>query len=140
MTSYNWGLTMPTIVICGTVCNEPNTRAMTERELRVTAYQMNLLESLGAPTKAPRLVSALRFMSDFIHVPLEDGRPAFGDGSPTGAEVNYREKDESRVRWLVKRVTELRAEYTIERFDREWSRKIALLALNSSGSPPLPGS
>lgn len=127
MQIYGWGLTVPSVIICGTTCVEPVTRAMTERELRVTAYQLNVLESLGAPTQAHYLVDALKYMSDFCHVPLEDGRSAYGDDRPRDGEMDYREREASRIRWLAKRAEELRAEYTLERFDREWTRKLALL-------------
>lgn len=137
MQLYMWGLHVPTVVICGTTCYEPTTRAMTERELRVMAFQMNLLESLGVPTRAHYLVEALRFMADFLHVPLEDGRSAYGDDGPKDGEMSYREREDSRVRWMAKHVEELRAVHTLERFDQEWTRKIALLEVNSLESPAI---
>jgi hypothetical protein len=135
MTVHGWGLHVPQVVILGQVCNEPVTKKMTERELRVIAYQLNVLESIGAPSRAKNLVSSLQYMSDFIYVPLEDGRSAYGEDSPDREEMSSREKDASRIRWMANKVTELRAQYTLERFDREFFRKAQLLSVNF-GAPP----
>jgi len=124
---FGWGLKRPEIEILGRICVEPNTRQMTERELRVMAYQANLTEALGAPARIPNMVRALQFMPDFCMVPLEDGRLAYGDGAPSRDEVPYSEVDPSRIRWMANRVQELRKEFTFERFRSEWTRKIALL-------------
>jgi hypothetical protein len=125
--SHNWGLKVPTLVVLGQTCTQNTTRQMTERELRVMAYQANLMEAIGAPARIPEMVRALQFMPDFFLVPLEDGRPAYGEGAPSRDEVPYRDVDLSRTRWMVNRVQELRKEYTFERFQSEWTRKIALL-------------
>lgn len=125
---FGWGLRSPEIEILGRICVEPMTRQMTERELRVMAYQANLTEALGAPARVSRMVSALVYMPDFTWVPLEDGRPAYGEGAPSWDEVPYREVDPSRIRWMASRVQELRKIYTFERFCSEWFRKITLLS------------
>ncbi len=124
---FGWGLRRPETVVLGRICVEPVTRQMTERELRVMAYQANLTEALGAPARILNMVRVLQNMPDFISVPLEDGRPAYGEGAPSRDEVPYRDLDLSRIRWMAKRVQELRKEYTFERFRSEWFRKIALL-------------
>lgn len=123
-----WGLDVPKVVVCGTVCLEPTTMSLTARELRVMAYQANLHEYLGLPVSVPNLVSSLQYLPDFLYVPLEDGRSAYGDDAPTSEEMGYNERNDSRIRWMANRVQELRAEYTLERFRSEWFRKIKLLA------------
>lgn len=125
MQIYGWGLRRPEIWVFDRMCCEPTTMKMIERELRVIAYQFNLLESLGSPTQARGFVSSLRFMPDFLYVPLEDGRAAYGDDAD---EMDSRAKDESRIRWMARRVEELRSTHTLERFDSEWTRKINLLS------------
>lgn len=126
---YGWGLKVPEVWVYDRMCCEPRTMQMTERELRVIAFQVTLLESLGAPKRIKSFTKSLVYMSDFIHVPLEDGRSAYGDGAPTFEEMGPREKDESRIRWLTRRVGEMLPEYTLERFDREWTRKINILSV-----------
>lgn len=122
---HGWGLKVPSFTILGQVCVEPVTRKMTERELRVMAYQANLTEALGAPARVSNMVRALQFMPDFMQIPLEDGEPAYtGNGT---SRVPYAEVDPSRIRWMTNRVQELRKDFTFERFRSEWSRKIALL-------------
>ncbi len=126
--TFGWGLHVPTVVVCGQTCTEPTTHKMVDRELRVMAYQVNLMQALGAPPmRVRRLVQALQYMPDFILVPLEDGRPAYGEGAPSRKEIPYEKVDPSRISWMVNRVQELRAEFTFERFRAEWFRKIALL-------------
>lgn len=125
---YGWGLKAPEKWILGHRCCEPITMQMTERELRVIAYQVNLLESLGSPSRPRTFVRSLIYMADFIYVPLEDGRSAYGDDAPTFEEMGPREKDESRIRWMTRRVEAMRSEYTLERFDSEWTRKLNLLS------------
>lgn len=121
-----WGFKVPLIVVCGQTCVEPITLKMIERELRVMAYQVNLMEYLGAPMRVLNLVRALQYMPDFILVPLEDGRPAYSEDGTR--EVPYSEVDPSRIRWMANRVQELRKDFTFERFRSEWFRKIALLS------------
>jgi len=126
--SPHWGLKTPQVWICDRWCCEPHTRQMTERELRVISYQLNVLEALGAPSRAIHFVSALEYLADFIHVPLEDGRPAYGEGAPEADKLDYKDRITSRIRWMAKRAEALRSEFTLERFDREWARKIDLLS------------
>ena len=126
MKFYGWGLRVPEVWVYDRMCCEPTTMKMVERELRVIAFQLNLLESLGAPMQARSFVSSLRYMPDFTYVPLEDGRSAYGDDAPD--EMDSRAKDESRIRWMIRRAEELRSEHTMERFNSEWTRKINLLS------------
>lgn len=120
-----WGLHFPEVVVYGQLCCEPVTLKMTERELRVLAYQANLLEYLGAPETEKELVRSLTFMPDFCLVPLEDGGPAWVDGK---FRIPYKKMDPSRLRWLAAQVRKLRSEYTLERFRAEWDRKLKVLA------------
>lgn len=125
---YGWGLKVPEIWVYDRMCCEPRTMKMVERELRVIAFQTNLLESLGSPKQVQSFTRSLVYMPDFIHVPLDDGRSAYGEDAPSFEEMGPRKKDESRIRWLTRRVIEMLPEYTLERFDSEWARKINLLS------------
>lgn len=126
MCAFGWGLKRPQVVICGQVCNDPKTMQMTERELRVIAYQANVLEFIGKPLNILYNVGALVYVPDFFFVPLEDGR------NPWEAEdVAYKDKEPSKIRWCRNRVQTLRAEFTLERFFSEWDRKVTILASRS---------
>jgi len=122
MLKRGWGLVYPQVEVAGQLCDEPKTMKMTERELRVLAYQANLLEASGARVDTFRLVKPMVFVPDFFFVPLEDGRDAY-----LAEDVPYEKRETSRLRWLRKRVDVLRAEYTFERFRHEWNRRVLIL-------------
>lgn len=124
MLKRGWGLIYPQVEIAGRFYDQPTTMKMIERELRVLAYQANLLEGDGGGrVDTLKLVKALVFVPDFFFVPLEDGR------EPHLAEdVPYADREPSKLRWLRNRVEVLRAEHTLERFRHEWNRKVNLLA------------
>jgi hypothetical protein len=122
MRLHGWGLHYPTVVVAGQVCQEPTTMKMVARELRVIAYQANILAYIGATVSVRHLVSSMKFMPDFFYVPLEDGRNKW-----EAKDIAYRDKDASQLRWCKNRVETLRAEFTTDRFLSEWNRKIALL-------------
>jgi hypothetical protein len=130
-----WGLRVPTVEIWGTVCTEPRTHQMTDRELRVQAYQANLLEALGVRPDVPDMVRCLQYMPDFHMIPLEDGRMAYAEGSP---KLPLSKVDRSRFRWMANTVKELRKHFTFERFRSEWARKIALLEQKPKFTPSAP--
>jgi hypothetical protein len=96
----------------------------TARELRVMAYQANVMEHLGMRDKVP--VDALVSMPDFLYVPMEDGRSAYGSDSDDS--LSCTEKDASRVRWMIKQVELQRNIFTYARFEAEWQRKMQLLS------------
>lgn len=81
-------LHFPERFIYDRMCIEPLTLRMTERELRVMAFQANVLEHLRVPSTASELVESLRFMPDFTYVPLEDGTTAWGDTRSNGSLEN----------------------------------------------------
>ncbi len=122
-----WGLRVPHVWIYDRYCVEPTTMSMIERELRTIAYQTNVLHAVEVDPCAHDFVSALRWMEDFIFVPLEDGRSAYGADAPK--DTDYSEKIHSRIRWMEKRVEELRLIYTLTRFEAEYARKIQMLQM-----------
>lgn len=129
MKMYGWGLSLPEMYIMGQRCIEPVTMQATARELRVMAYQTNLLKYLGKKVSVRNLVTSLKWMADFCYIPLEDGLPAYvddGDGNYK-CRVEYKNLDSSRIKWAIARVKELRKKYTIDKFKSEWFRKIKLL-------------
>ena len=126
MTCRKWGLQVRKVVICGQECLDPRTTQITEREMRVAAYQSHLQELIGVSESIDEITKSFRWLPDFTFIPLENGRPAFGEGSDP--DVPYEEIDPSRLRWIANRTRELRSVYTLERFVSEWHRKIKLLA------------
>lgn len=125
MTAYGWGLHVPEIHIAGRVCLEPQTRQATERELRVIAFQANILEYLGFPRSVRDLVAPLDWMPDFVFVPIEDGSSAYGDDRTH--KLSYEAIQKSQKRWCAKQVEVLRETFTAERFLSEWKRRNAVL-------------
>ena len=131
---YGWGLKVPEVWVFDRMCVEPATHQMIDRELRVIAYQVNLLAYLGAKEDdldrsqlyldavsaggapaAVALVTSLRFMADWCMLPRR-GR-------------DQHSNDVSRVVWCARRVERLRRQkkYGIESFRREWKRKNEVL-------------
>ncbi len=128
MTEFGWGLTVPEIYVAGRLCLEPTTCQATERELRVIAYQANVLEYLGFPRSTRDLVNALDWMPDWCFVPIEDGSSAFGDDRTH--KLSYPDIEKSQKRWCAKQVEALRSTFTLERFIAEWKRRNELLKRN----------
>lgn len=131
MTEFGWGLRVPEIHIAGRVCLEPQTRQATERELRVIAFQANVLTYLGFPRSTHDLVAALDWMPDFVFVPIEDGSSAFGESRTH--KLSYEAIQKSQKRWCAKEVERLRPTFTTERFLSEWKRRNELLQSSSPG-------
>lgn len=132
MTEFGWGLHVPEIHIAGRLCLEPQTRQATERELRVIAFQVNVLEYLGFPRSVRDLVEPLDWMPDWVFVPIEDGSSAFGEDR--SHKLSYREITKSQKRWCAKEVERLRPTFTAERFIAEWKRRNELLQRSSGSS------
>jgi hypothetical protein len=124
-----WGLKVPEVWVFNRICCEPTTRQITEREIRVTAYQVNVLDYLGEENSVDDIVSSLDYLPDTCYVPLEDGREPYGDNYKVVQAENINIK-ESQQRWRVNEVNRLRKEYTLERFISEWHRKIKWLNEN----------
>jgi hypothetical protein len=131
---YGWGLKVREVWVFDRMCVEPETHQMIDRELRVIAYQVNLLDhveakadaldrsqlfddavSAGGAPAAVALVTSLRFMADWCMLPRR-GR-------------DQHSNDVSRVVWCARRVERLRRQkkYGIESFRREWKRKNEVL-------------
>ena len=123
MRCYGWGLKYPEVWVYNRMCIEPTTKQITERELRVAAYQVNVLDYLGVENSVDDITSPLDYVADTCFVPLEDGREPFGDNYETVKAENINIKA-SQQRWRVNQVNSLRKEYTLERFISEWHRKI----------------
>ena len=125
MTSPSWGLRVPEVWVYNRMCIEPETIQMTERELRVTTFQKNLMDYLGFPVTVEELVASLKYLADYIHVPLEDGSKAWGSGRHPALSTQAIE--ESQFRWRAAWVYRALPEFSIERFRAEWNRKVKLL-------------
>lgn len=134
MTAYGWGLHVPEIHIAGRLCLEPQTMQATERELRVIAFQVNVLEYLGFPRSIRDLVAPLDWMPDFVFVPIEDGTSAFGEDHTH--KLGYGDIQKSQKRWCAKRVEALRGTFTTERFLSEWKRRNEVLKRNLLSPSP----
>lgn len=113
-----WGLRVPEVWVFDRMCCEPTTMQMTAREMRVIAFQANLMEYLGIQGQLEGAVQSMRFMPDFYMVPEEE---------PRTDVKSYRDYDATRLRWISKRVEELRKVHTLDVFLSEWSRKNKVL-------------
>ncbi len=129
MRCYGWGLKLRQHEILGKRYDNPATNQATVRELRVFAYQTNLMDYLGEEYDLAKTVRSLVYMPDECYTPIEDGSKAWGDNKTHNLE--YNEIGESQNRWRVKQVEQMRSEYTLDRFVSEWRRKMEWLGNNS---------
>lgn len=129
MRCYGWGLKVPEIWVYNRTCIEPTTHQITDRELRVMAYQVNLLEYIGIEHTVEDVVRVCEYLPDTAFVPIEDGRQPYGDNYETVKAENINIKV-SQQQWRVNEVNRLRKEFTLERFMVEWKRKIEWLRTN----------
>lgn len=134
MTEFGWGLRVPEIRIADRICLEPTTCQATERELRVMAFQANVLDYLGFPRSVCDIVEALDWMPDWVFIPIEDGSSAFGDDRTH--KLPYNEVTKSQKRWCAKQVEALRSTFTLERFIAEWTRRNELIKQNLLSPAP----
>lgn len=132
MDLYGWGLKVPEVWVYDRMCCEPTGMSITEREIRVAAYQANLQEYLNGSVRVSSITDSFQYLPDHHFVPLEDGSPAYMENDTR--DISYREKNASRLRWIANRVQELRSVYTMDRFVSEWHRKTALLNFRNAVS------
>jgi hypothetical protein len=108
--TYNWGLKVPRVVVLGQECVEPRTTQIIERELRVHAFQFNLLEKLGL---------------------LDDELLNWVVKSLIGGTVDYYripgKTEEARIRWGLRMLARYRKTHTYGRFEFEWWRRNEVL-------------
>jgi len=126
MCSYGWGLRVPEVFVYDRMCVEPTTTQMTKREIRVIAFQRNVMVYLGMEEPASKSVNSLHFLPDHTLVPLEDGSPAYIEGRPVCKSL--KQTDKSRMKWIANQVEALQSKYTLEFFISEWERKNQLLS------------
>jgi hypothetical protein len=133
MLHFGWGLRVPEVEVLGQICVEPRTHQMTDREIRVIAFQKNLLDYLGVEETVEELVSSMTFMPDFMLIPLENGRPAYTRKGPA-TDLDYNEVTKSRLRWIAKQVEKKRRTraFSAQRFISEWFRKAEVIRANPS--------
>lgn len=113
--AHGWGLHVPMTECLGREYPNPVTPKACMREVRVFAMQWQLQNFLGIKTEIRELVRLNRFLPDFCFVPKE--------GEQEGESY-----DEPRLRYLERRLLEyVKGKYTLEFFNREWSRKNELL-------------
>jgi hypothetical protein len=129
MRCYGWGLKYPEVWVYDRTCIEPTTHQITDRELRVMAYQINLLEYIGVKYSVEDTVSVCQYLPDTAFVPIEDNRQPYGDNYEA-VEAEGIDIDASQQRWRVNQVNRLRNEFTIDRFISEWNRKIEWMNYN----------
>ncbi len=124
MAEPGWGLRVPEQWAYNRMCFEPTTCQATVREIRVMAFQLNILEYLGWPGDENDLINALQFMPDTAFVPLETGVSAYGDDTP---EMPYQDTLKSQQRWRVNECRKYRRQNTADLFCTEWKRRNQLL-------------
>lgn len=110
VTLPGWGLRIKSsVVVGGQRYFEPRTTQATARELRVVAYESNMLHSCGIARSLRQLVRALTILPDFILLP---GRC---------------ERD--RLNWCETQVGRLveQEHFSVPSFEQEWWRKIEVI-------------
>lgn len=128
MRIHGYGLKLPEVWVYDRMCVEPTTHQITDRELRVTAYQCELLSYIDVKYSVRDLVGTLEYLADTTFVPLEDGSVPYGENKTHN--FDYTGIKASQNRWRINEVNRLRKEYTMDRFLSEWNRKINWLASN----------
>lgn len=121
MKQYGWGLIYPEVWVIDRMCMEPRTMQITERELRVVAFQANVLKYIGHSDDVENIISSFRYLPDFTFVPIEDGSSAYGEGRTH--DLDYKQITESQIKWLINRAEDLRSIHTLDLFMSEWERK-----------------
>lgn len=129
MRMHAWGLKIPEVWVYDRICVEPTTKQITDRELRVCAFQSELLKYINVKHTVSDLVAALVYLPDTHYVPIEDGRKPYGDNYET-IKAEKIDIEASQHRWRINEVNRYRKEFTIDRFISEWNRKINWLAEN----------
>lgn len=125
-----WGLKTPQVWCYDRMVCEPETLQITEREIRVMAYQVNLMEFLGVEVDIMETVACLRHLPDHIYVPLEDGSQAYG--TRRRRKLDYNDVNLSKQRWTASYVRDLLKVNTMDRFFHEWRRKVVILEQRSA--------
>ncbi len=126
MRCYGWGLKLPEVWVYDRMCVEPTTHQITDRELRVMAYQANVLQYISASYSVRNLVGPLEYLADTTFVPMEDGSAPYGENR--NRELNGSETKASQMKWRINEVNRYRKEYTLDRFVSEWRRKMNWLS------------
>jgi hypothetical protein len=127
MGNNGWGLKVPSKWVYDRMCVEPTTLQITQREIRVMAYQSHLVEYVGADSNEFYYsVAALRFLPDYYMVPLEDGTMPYSENGRE-TELSLSEVEESRLNWIHARIQEQRSIFTLDRFMEEWKRRNKIL-------------
>lgn len=122
-----WGLKLPEVLVLGNFYPEPLTCQATQRELRVMAYEENLLNhygfsladcNSGYSSAADMVASTCTFLPDWHRVPGKS--------------------QEARGEWIKRRFLAhlKRAKYGFSAFRKEWDRKVALLQKKKRGKKP----
>lgn len=111
-----WALKLPEIEVCGQLCIEPVTHQSVDREIRVAAFQHNLLMHIGVPRTPETLVRSFSFLPAWCYVPKLVKRKTDTYDTP-------------RFRWCAAECRKLIVlhEYSVEAFRVEWWRKNAVL-------------
>lgn len=129
MRSQGWGLTVPEIFVIDRICQEPTTKDITMRELRVAAYQSHLLAYLGVSKPVGEIVDSFDWLPDSCYVPIEDGRKPYG-ANYEAVRAEGIDIQKSQHRWRINQVKKLKKIFTLDRFLSEWKRKVQWLQDN----------
>lgn len=115
---YGWGLKVPEKFIYNRLVPVPMTHKIADREMRVLAYQFNILEALGL--LSPELMklhieAVVNFTPDWANIPASS--------------------DQGRIRWARNQIKKYRKTLTFEKFEVEWWRRSEVLKARAKRKP-----
>lgn len=114
----NFGLEIKTsIIVLGHEYKEPITWNATKLEARTIIWQEVLCDHFGIPFNREEFVASLKYMADFLNVPLES------------KEIDFKLQDNSRIKTICNYMASEKSKgtYTIDRFKDRWNTAIKYL-------------
>lgn len=119
---YGWGLRCKTRVkVMGEYYDEPTTHQMTDREIRVMAFQANLCKHFNITPDLDDMANVLRHMPDSTFVPMKDG------SKPDYSKFDSRHIQASQKAWVKDQILKAMEVYTMNVFMEEWTKRIKML-------------
>lgn len=119
LTEQGYGLRYPHVYIINRMCIDPATMQMTEREMRVIAYQANIMDHFGIDGMNYQ-INSMQYLPDFCFVPIENGMCAYDENNDFAKSLSYSQTTNSRLKWLAQQIDQLREIFTFKRFINNW--------------------
>lgn len=121
----SWGLHIPKILVSDIRCTHCTTHQCTDRELRVHAYQSNLMQYFKLEEDVDAVIRALSLLPDARLVPIEDGSDPYCDDRLN--KLSHSEIKQSQHKWRIKKLIQYKKEFTLDRFFSEYRNRLQKL-------------